>query len=566
MGDFGGKRTISSTTSFARVVYFHYVKQAFIPSTNERPISNKFAALNTSVNFIEDAIESIEINKSMSAPSGTFDITLMPTQNWKQEISPGDWLVIYLYNENTKFSFENNNIAMIGNVDRVSRTKQKDENTDKTIVRYHVSGRDFGKVFEETDIFANPYIAQSADVNLLNSTLFSHGLFLEGGPSDLVSKIIDVFLSPVGAKLSGVTSDGNASSKPLGQWELPKPLLGLLGGLSSFHDVLDNSIEPDLPGYTRRSSLTPDSSVGLWSYMMRSSNEAINEMWVDLKRNTDGSVNPSVFLRPRPSSVFFEDSPGGLDGHFHSLVDLVNDGEFIEVSEDDIYYSNLGRDEHNYANMIWLRASMLDGETAKSQYDNVCTRPGQIGLPMYGQENIMRGGLKKANIDLLFSYAKAGSATNAVTLYKSFIAYLYDVRAYNRLYETGTVEGRGDIKARCGLVLRVLSENPPVSGIESLKLSSVANEEVPAKLYYTEGYKHSWKFPGMWTTTYSVTQGQYEDEKNPFIDLDNDDFGRFDKDFDQTNLIKTNVPRGQEEKVALNGIDSVLAGLGGLVS
>lgn len=551
-------RPITSTTSFARVAYFHYKKQAFVPSSNERPLFNPAQALMTTFGLIEDAIESVTTDKSLSAPSGTFDITLLPSKNWKQLISPGDWVVIYLYRENTPFAFENKNIVLVGNVDRVSRTKQKDEETDKTLVRYNISGRDFGKVFEETDIFANPYLAQTADPGLVNTCLFTAGLPLFGSPSEMVKEVTNVFLSPTGANLSGISSAGATPSIPLGQWALPIELVGLLGsiGLPTFHTILNTQIESGLPGLSTRIAIQPDQSVNLWGYLTRSSNKLINQIWTDLLRDSDGAVKPTLFLRPRPCSVFFKSDKDVIKTS--SLIDLVESGDFIELSSDEIYFSNLGRDDETYSNMIWLRAKMIDGDTAKQQFENIVMKPGQVGLPMYSREYILRYGLKRFDDQIEFIYDKsADGGTVDADLYKSFIAFLYDIKGYGRLYETGTIEAAGTINARTGMVLRLPSESPPVSGIESLKLSSPQDDSSKAKLYYVESYRHEWKFPGRWTTTFSVTQGQFEDQSNPFVDLETEDFGNLDTDFDKTSLVKTNVPRQDSESGLVAALGNV---------
>lgn len=541
-------RPITSTTSFARVAYFHYTKQAFVPSSNQRPLFNPVEALQTTFGLIEDAIESVSINKSLKAPSGTFDITLLPSKNWKQVVSPGDWLIIYFYRENTQFGYDNKDIVMIGNVDRVSRTKQKDEDTDKTLVRYHISGRDFGKVFEETDIFANPYLPQSADKSVLNSMLFTNGLPLYGPPTKMVDKVTDVFLSPTGASLGSLSSAGSSPSLPLSQWVVPVEMMGMLkAGGSTFHDLLNKKLEASLPGFSTRIAIQPGQSVGLWSYLMRCSNGLINELWTDLERDKKGAVKPTLYLRARPCSNFFDDKETIKS---KTLIDLVEAGDFIELSSEQIHFSNLGRDDETYSNMIWLHAKMINGDTAKQQFANIVTKPGQVGLPMYNREYIMRYGLKKLESETAFVYAKdSGGGNLDPSLYKSFISFLYDIKGNSRLYETGTIEASGMIGARTGQVLRL----PPDGPDQEALVGPPSPGAQKAKLYYVEGYSHEWKFPNRWTTTFTVTQGQFEDESNPFIDLAEDDMGNLDADFDRTSLVKTNVPRQQGSLVAALG-------------
>lgn len=533
MADFG--KSIRSSTSFARVAYFHYKRQAFVPSSNERPGASPSAALPTVFGLIEDAITDISIEKSLNSPAGTFDITLLPSQNWKQVISPGDWLIIYLYRENTPFVLGNKNVAMIGNVDRVSHTKEKEESSGKTMVRYHVGGRDFGKVFLETDIFVNPY---NPEASTTDSILKTRGLPVFGNPSVLVDKMVDVFLNPTGSDLAALSATGDGSTRSLNQWTIPSQLVPLFGngntdlndfGGNPFYNILSKKITASLPGYSQRIAIEPGiQSQGLWSHLERCHTGLTSKLWLDLERSPDGSVKPTIFLRPTPCSVFFgASSKSAIKAS--TLIDLSKSStDVIKISPNEIYYDNLGRDDHSSFNMIWLHASMLDGQTMLQMFYKAMTA-GEIGLPMYCKEDIMRYGLKKGTFNATFIYDALASSGGGIdfNIYNLFISYLYDIHSYNRLYEAGTIECAGNLNARLGTALSIPAEN----------IGNVT------KLYYVEGYVHRWTYPNIWTTTFTVTNGQFSDPANPFIDLGPDDHGSFDNDFNATSLVKTNAPR-----------------------
>ena len=258
----GVARPIFSTTSFARVVYWHYKKQYFgDPSNIRTTIDPNY--LDVTEGVIEKEIESIEVEKSISSAAGSFSISLMPSKNWKKFLSPGDWLVIQLFRSNKKMSKKNDDVVMIGNIDRVSREKQKDPATGKTIVRYVIQGRDFGKVFQDTTIYYNPYVSATATEDLVSQLLHQKGLIMFGNPAGMCSKITDIFLSGVSVKaddiaLASGVKGGKGTINSMEQWFLPKEMINFVGkstaafsGEQTFHSILDQEIPNSLPGYAK---------------------------------------------------------------------------------------------------------------------------------------------------------------------------------------------------------------------------------------------------------------------------------------------------------------------------
>ena len=128
-------RPLGDTQSFARVVIFHYVKQTF-DLANYDPIGvSESDAYQTQISILEEELTSVDVNKDMNAISGNFQFEVLPTKNWKRAVAPGDWCLIYLYNKPapkfTKDDIPNANIVMVGNVDRISRSRRKNENIGK---------------------------------------------------------------------------------------------------------------------------------------------------------------------------------------------------------------------------------------------------------------------------------------------------------------------------------------------------------------------------------------------------------------------------------------------------
>lgn len=545
------KRTLKSTTSFARIVVFHYLTQNFGDAVSTKPLGqDSVGKLAVKKEIIEAEIVSIRTQKSISQPVGSFEASLMPTRNWKQVISPGDWFLVYLYSNESEFinssdfvrqvnsSPPNKNLVFFGNVDRISRTKQKDEATDKTIVRYRMAGRDFGKVFQQTDIFFDPYRAEFQS-SIINSVLTTKGLAFSGNPNGLVGAILDVFLNPFGGRVN------SGNTPPLNQWEIPTtvsqvfqsgPSIGssLLGdSFGYFNTVLKRKFAPSMPGFKSRSMIGPKSNGSLWDLLKRNCNNTVNEMFVDLVRDNNGNAQPTIVVRPRPNSVFFKDKDGGLGGVYESLQKRGKSSSY-NISSIDIIFEDTGKDDEPRANMIWLEARQ-SAELNTTAYANVYAvgSPTGNGLPMVQQESVNRYGLKRFDAQLDFAYLndKVRAAANiSPILFRSMIAQLYDHKAYLHLYDTGTMETHGDLRAELGKVLRVITDD--------------SSNATPTKIYYIEGYSHDWTFPGIWKTQYSLTMGQFDVEDKPFIDLSAHDSGTLDAIEGATTLSQTAIDRG----------------------
>lgn len=530
-------RPIESRTSFARVAYWHYD-----PLIHMAPFSNVSDDKPTiKLGVMSTEIESVRIDKDINNVSGTFEITVLPSKNWKKEISPGDWLVIYLFSGkegSIPNTVMNKNVALFGNVDRVARSKQRDENSDKTLVRYVISGRDFGKVFEDTDIFFDPRCIQTQNAAVNNVWLTANGVPFNGSPKELMQKLLGVFVggTPINDAISKGVKSTPFGSIPLRQWMIPGPIVSFFAGASL--------PKPSLPGDDSKLGLITDimslqlsevagnagrtvvsTGESLWEVLLRASNRSVNEIFVDLDRNSDGTAYPMFVLRPRPQSPLFQTAGliepvafNALGDSWFTLKKLAeSDRNVVTLTDNDVRFENIGKNHQAMFNMLWMKSQMLDSTVATWPSANTQTGFASIGNPMYSRQSINRYGLKILDEMQDFVYNTGGLEINhAVNILKGFLLQRYDQTAYNHLYDNGTLETTGMIDAAVGKVLRV---HPPK---ESTFL------DFP-KLFYVEGYTHEYKYPGMWMTTWKVTNGVSDNSVLPFIDLDSplssDDWG-----------------------------------------
>lgn len=533
-------RFLASRTSSVTIYYYHWDKENFGTSTNvqtpEQLADNISKSKKCSlVGKLTGEIESCSVSKNIEQPSASFNFTLFPTKNWKQEISPGDWLVIYFHSSLEPMKerpTDTKNMVLIGNVDRIARVIQKDQETDITTLRYQVSGRNFGKVFEQTDIWYDPYTIQQATLDV---ALRTAGLEIVGNPSTQTGKVLDVFLGK-GAQFA----DGKTSS--LNQWFLPEALSKLLGssGGTNFNSILKREIQSNLPGYKPRNMLTPNSNGSLWDMLKRSCNDLLNMLYLEEVRYADGTVKPTLVLKPRPfQTPSFENTTRkysqygkddavlrkALKGGYKTLQ-RHSDESYVEVLQSEVIYENLGRDDHARINMLWFNTT-LNYEYILSPSSNMGNAD-SIANPTFSRPSIMRHGLRRLDSVLEFCHSEiegGGGAQNNSELFKAFAGQLYDMNYANHLYEQGTIECTGVLEAELGKALIVTGK----SGSSK-------------KVYFIEGYEHKWQFPNMWTTVFTVSKGQWKTNTgNIFIDISEDDFGSPDDNLDFTYIAKTDV-------------------------
>lgn len=514
-------RQTSSKSCYASMVYFHYTKQNQSISTFTDRERSGTIDLSVVRGVIEDEMASLRISKTLEGTS-SFEVRLIPSKNWKQVLSPGDWVMLYMHDLTSPAILEANdtkNMLMLANIDRVSRSLEKDTETDKNMLRYVVSGRGIGKVFENTDIWFDPYMRTGKEIEVV---LRNAGLEMVGNPSTLVTQLVNIFLGPGGKTASGVTPT-------LNNWRIPTELgrsLGTANG-EGFYGVLHQEIEPNLPGYTPRQMLSPQSNGSLMELLKRASNQLVNQLYFEDVRDSDGNVRPTIVLNPRPiNTPFIKDkNTAGINGKFKTLQDLAKEN-YVEVSPAEIKYEDLGKDDHSKFNLFWLSTSR---EAIYNSMVNVNAGSGPSN-PTVIRSSIERDGLRRLdqNLEFCIVNSQGTSGQPDAKLFQGFLEQLYDMHFANHMYDAGTIMCLGILEAELGKALVVLPD--------------ANNPKALPKVYYIEGYEHEWHFPATWTTTFTLSHGQWLTEgQNIFIDASDADHGQPDTMLSNTYLAKTLV-------------------------
>lgn len=556
-------RPTTKRTTYARVFYMHYKRQTNVFATSIKP--HDFNPLETEIGYMEpEDIRSCTISKSLGSPSGSFSIDLYPTYNWKATVSPGDWVIIYFYqaigskSQDVKKKNSDDEVVnppndlvngiLIGNIDRIARIVEKDKENDKTILKYMVSGRNFGKVYEDTEIWFDPYVTNA---NLVDTSLRAAGLTITGSPDEQVKKIADIFLG------RGSVPEGKGG--PLGttdklvQWQIPPILADVTstpGELAS--DMIGQDITSNLPGHKTRTMLTVGDSGPLWDFMKQNANMAVNELFCEEVRGADGSFTPTLIMRPRPvQSPFFQaqftgsineglvgpsisdQSLSKLNGAYKSIQDHAKTNR-IDISPSEIIYENLGRDGHSRFNLMSMN-TRTDLDYFHSRHANVSPSE-KIANPLLQRDSINRWGARIHEYSNEYvDPAEKGTKADP-DLWRGFFMQVYDQNFANHMYEAGTIETTGVLEAELGSILRILPQGD-INDIDGPQ----------AKLYYIEGYEHRLAFPNTWTTVWTVSHGQFEiagtaaltGKQKFFIDSSEDDFGQEDFDLNSVFIAKT---------------------------
>ena len=436
------------------------------------------------------------------------------------------------------------NLVLLGNIDRIERSLTKDEDTDKLTLRYNIIGRNFGKVFETTDIWYDPFTTR---VDIQDRILRESGLLLTGNPTNQVRAVIDIFLGPgyqfPTERERGAFGRQNVykATQPLEQWKIPNDLISLFGsptdlvisGEPVFYDILRQEIQEDLPGNKLRNSITITDNGSVWDMLEKSSNHIINELFLEEIRDNTGAAYPTIVLRPRPlQTPFFEQNFGDeadkiseLNGAYKTMQEFSKEN-FVEISQAEILYENLGKEDTSRVNMFFM--------TTQRDTDHVVNDSsmrgidGVIGNPHALKESIERHGLRRYEQILEFvipSEKQLGKIK--VDIFKAFMGQIYDMNFANHLYEVGTIECTGILEAELGKVLVVASNT----------------DWETKKIYYIEGYQHTWQFPNTWKTIFNVTHGQFQSNEKPFIDVAGADAGQRDHSLDSIYRAKTIVDK-----------------------
>ena len=244
-------------------------------------------------------ILSVHTKKGFGAASGTFTIKIKKNARvlgarsalrdlWRD---PEDvWVRI-------KWSVDGQIIdGLLGMIDTIRETTGRSEGGRRSET-YEITGRDFGKVFEITEVWVNFFHNPERvlrSVRHLTSTGLEN---LIGTPAHFIRVLLEIWISNNGAAEA--------------QFVLPRSLGGVV-----FDSILSKDGIENMSGFVNGQTVSPtlfqiDQAGGkLWDIMQEYSNGLMNELYVDLvPRGSDlENMVPTVILRERPFPIRSDDN------------------------------------------------------------------------------------------------------------------------------------------------------------------------------------------------------------------------------------------------------------------
>lgn len=414
--------------------------------------------------FIEDdVIISCEIARDKGLPSDIFSITLKPKKNYMDLIKEGDWVLIYLDDESNINLNSGGGLKCIGNVNRVAENKVTLE--DGSIVRtYTVSGNGFGKVFEKTEMFFDPYSLPDFKTSFIEQVGFS----LVGSPYDFVKGYIDIFL-------------GDAKKRNLEDvlfnCLVPHGLYKSLGGQGrekgsdiSFYDVLTLDLKEDTKeGYSFYRDISRLMSGSLWNTLQQGCNAVINELFLDTKNG-----KPHVIFRKIPLT----------NDQIRELANSTINNAKYQIPEKHIINSNLGTSDYELFNYLTL----FPVNDLMSERIFAVAKANPQDFPSIKKESIKRYGLRRFDRTTEYAYVPGSDNINDV-----LIKWIKELREfwfnYHR-FENGTIEIMGKTDFELGQFYLIPERQ---------------------KIYMVDGVQYNWSIGNSIVTTLTVTHGLTKD-------------------------------------------------------
>lgn len=460
---------------------------------------------------ISSQIVNCTYSKNMAQPTGTFSFTLSNSPNikgstgdWKDIIKRGEWCVIYMSQDGdlslnpivgsplreSKKLEEAKKIRCIGYIDRVAPHLTVGEKGEFDVT-YTVQGRDFGVVYENTDIWHNLFQFEQ----IMLQSLANNELNITGATKlHVVLDIVhDLFFNPQKIKGAKVNDNKSLTSIAL-QWMLPRQMIQdifsdvPLGSSSFWGELPVKKFEETEAGLAVERP-TDYLSGNAWDQLKKISVPAFHELFTE----TDDSGKPFLKFRPIPFAL----NKKGYKTIGEKITLYRDISPVVKVSSIDVIDADLAEDDHGRYNsfLTTVTSTLINTE------DNISVLKGS-GFPEFQQASIKRHGFRPMHVDVdtIIKNAAKDSAKSDRKLLIEFNELLKDYWNNYIFTSSGTVNQIGNNLVKVGKAY-------------------VFNDDVPyeaRKRYYIEGYSDNYevdeKGTGTWTQNVMLTRGLEESD------------------------------------------------------
>jgi hypothetical protein len=488
-----------------KVVVYPWTNPLNESEASEAKLSSAFAL------EISSQITSVTFSKNMGSAAGSFSINLVNSPNygtndWKDIIKRGYWLVVYMSNEGDlkignsvgapqTSKEENKRIRCVGYVERVAVNGTTEANGSIDI-GFTVTGRDFGIVYEETQVWHNMF--QYDKIILDNIAQTKLNITGNARTHEAIKLIHDLFYYPLNLNGQAKVNDKKSLVSIGLQWLLPKEMLADIGfnmaGLSNgtywgalpgVADLIDNGgsigetgsgIAVDRPGDYL--------SGNAWEQLKKISIPQFHELFTEI---TDEGL-PRLIFRPIPWGIDNSKYPKNAKN-----ITLYKDIEdIVTIPAIDLYSFDLGEDEHARYNSFIATVST----TMFNTEDNISLLL-NTGYPRNNFASIKRHGFRPmhVSVDSIIKNEELGNAAADKQQLLEFNEILFDYWNNSIFAESGTVDILGNSEVKLGKVMKFKDDVPYLS----------------TKRYYIEGYQDTFQIEenraASWTQSISLTRG-----------------------------------------------------------
>lgn len=367
---------------------------------------------------VKSDIVKCTLNRNKGMSSGTFSMTLkrrnkqLSSENdYVKLVHPGDWVMLYM-KKSGKVSLgktdSKSGLKFLGIVESVQYVET--DNPDKAAPElvYSISGRDFGKVFEN-ELFFNPTVNNETIKTLLGvnfladskSSLRGDNRAIAAGftPDSVVKNLVSFYL---GGKFASLNANNQVWYVPQLLAQTFRPTEKIKSEVS-FVDILNTDKiglhnydtnrrltgVGSLPGATILKSLPATGTV--WSVLQFVQNAALNEMYTELSQDANGNLQPTLVMRQMPFSnhVSHEVSPFAANarsvsdgGNKTAIIDNIASNQktyFTQLPQLVINSSNIkrkavGKNDHERVNHV-IVTPKIDSEVYDFLYATLYNVP-----------------------------------------------------------------------------------------------------------------------------------------------------------------------------------------------
>jgi len=461
--------------------------------------------------------ETVLFTKNIGEAAGQFSFKLAPTRDWQAEGMEGSWCLIYMANDGaltiseeptdgslpkiSKNSLIPEKIRGICYIERASPSTETEENGNVD-VQFNVTGRDYGIVYEGTDLWFNYFKFEETQITALTERIDNSQA---NTVADLISVSHDLFYAP-----QKVIKSQTKESVELGevgtQWLLPRTMLDFLGAEHEGPSFYGNIT--DLKNFGKTRTRIPivnplDYVNGIaWDRLKEFSLPELHEFFPEI--SNEGK--PQLIFRTIPWGL---DSTGyprlrgniGQDIMYKTLTE--NPESRVDIAAIDNITTDLGKDDHNRYNHFFTTAQ-TSLNVPQSNIEILQNRTSKTGkkYPHIQKGSVRRHGLRKmhTNLNTFATSTEQTGAENAngqpdANLLVEYNEFQFDLWNNAVFFDTGSAVIHGNNDIRVGKVI--------VYGDDVVYHAN--------KVFYIEEYTDEFvideKGVGDWNQTLQLTRG-----------------------------------------------------------